>query len=258
MPEKPTVIYVAGSFQQAHLLKDLLAGMGIRAMVENDVLQGGSGVDVLGWATSARVVVAEEDAPRARDIALQFDRPAATAGESPEIEESEQNEQTQQDESAAQPQEPFPWPTCPRCGQRRTTRCPVCGTVGSDFPAADLDFSGPLGLDAARSAPACGCGPGGCTPAAPQEPDEPAGAILPLPGATQAMLLCPTCDEPFVPDYPRRCVWCGEQFPSGYEVDPADQAEVYEEGVNVRVVVVLGAIVLLLAVIAGWLLFVLG
>jgi hypothetical protein len=32
------------------------------------------------------------------------------------------------------------------------------------------------------------------------------------------MLVCTTCDEPFVPVYPRLCEWCGHEFDHGYDV----------------------------------------
>lgn len=32
------------------------------------------------------------------------------------------------------------WPTCPKCGQRRSVRCPICHRLGDLFPPADADF----------------------------------------------------------------------------------------------------------------------
>ena len=64
MADKSTVIYAGRTMQDAHLLRNLLADEGIQALVINDLLQGGSGVDIVGWPTAARVVVAEQDAPR--------------------------------------------------------------------------------------------------------------------------------------------------------------------------------------------------
>ena len=135
MPENLTVVYAARTLQDAHLLRNLLADAGIRAIVSNENLQGGSGVDVLGWATSARVVVREEDAPRARDIAMEFDQRIAPVAEDDSCGEDEL------------PEEGLPpWPKCPQCGAARTTRCLVCGAIGVDFPAADPDSSGVLRL----------------------------------------------------------------------------------------------------------------
>ena len=45
MEDHPTVIYVAGSVQQAYMLKNLLAEQGIRATVTNETLEKGSGKD---------------------------------------------------------------------------------------------------------------------------------------------------------------------------------------------------------------------
>ncbi len=131
MPEHLTVVYAARTLQDAYLLRNLLAEAGIRAMVTNEFLQGGSRVDVVGWATLARVVVAEEDAPRARDIALDFDQRPAAADDEDSLDEEEPSEE----ESPV-------WPKCPQCGAPRTTRCPVCQTSGREFPAADSDPSG--------------------------------------------------------------------------------------------------------------------
>ena len=68
LQEFPT-IYRAKNLQEAYLLRNALEEQGIRAMVTNEVLQGGSGVDIVGWPTLPRVVVAEEDSARAREIA---------------------------------------------------------------------------------------------------------------------------------------------------------------------------------------------
>ena len=110
---------------------NLLAELQIKAVVVNDVLERGSGVDVLGWPTLARVVVAEEDAPRARRIALEFDRQVGSTVASPT------DDGPPPEEVAATPES---WPTCPGCGARRLTRCPICGTAGSDFQPADMGF----------------------------------------------------------------------------------------------------------------------
>jgi hypothetical protein len=109
------------------------------------------------------------------------------------------------------------WPTCPKCHARRITRCPVCGTSGTDFPPADMDISSFLGLESQEAHGGCSCGAGGCAPAA--EPQQEAAAADDPPAETPVpdMLMCPTCDEPFVPNHPRRCQWCGETFDDGWE-----------------------------------------
>jgi hypothetical protein len=235
MSQQQTVIYAARTLQDAHLLKNLLQQFEIEAAVLNDLLERGSGVGVVGWPTSARVVVAEEDAPRAREIALEFDRQLGSTAAGPT------DEGPQAEEPAAAPE---PWPTCPGCGARRSTRCPICGTAGSDFQAADMGFVWIPGLaDAAAEAPSCTCGPGGCTPVREQ-------AEIPAVEEDEAesparLLVCPTCDEPFTPQYPRLCEWCGHDFGDGYEVELPQEPE---EQINARVI---AAIVGLLAFVAA-------
>ena len=73
MSQEQTVIYTAGTMQEAHLLKDVLAEAGIEATVSNELLEGGAGVGAVGRLTDAQVVVGEEDAEEARRIALYFD-----------------------------------------------------------------------------------------------------------------------------------------------------------------------------------------
>ena len=59
------VIYAARNSPEAHMLKNHLGEAGIRAIVTNDVLEGGVGVDIVGWPTLPRVAVAAEDAEAA-------------------------------------------------------------------------------------------------------------------------------------------------------------------------------------------------
>ena len=63
------------------------------------------------------------------------------------------------------------------------------------------------------------------------------------PDSPRLMLLCPTCDEPFVPEYPRRCEWCGHDFGDGYEVDPPRQLE----QINSRAIALILGLLLLFA-----------
>ena len=123
---------------------------------------------------------------------------------------------------------PDDWPRCPECDVPRSTRCPICGTAGSDFSAADSGFLDVLAPDvAAEAAAACSCGPGGCGgPGLVAEAGTPAFGEA-EPDASAPMLMCPTCDEPFVPTYLRQCEWCGHEFADGIEaagkVEPDDQ-----------------------------------
>ncbi len=153
------------------------------------------------------------------------------------------------------------WPLCPDCGKRRLAVCPVCGTSSTEFPPADGEFLGsPQALtwteDGRR--PGCGCGSGACgggmalggasdedasrEPAADAEfgelPDP--GPVPEEPSGVGLALICSTCDEPFRPQFARRCEWCGHEFPDGFEVDVVP-GEPPEE-TNVRVIVVLLAL----------------
>ncbi|HVA48359.1 MAG TPA: hypothetical protein VNH11_18475 [Pirellulales bacterium] len=69
---------------------------------------------------------------------------------------------------------------CPACGRTRVAVCPFCRTTGTRFRAADM-----MEMDDANEEP--------------------------------ALLICPTCDEPFEPAYLRRCEWCGHDFGTGIE-----------------------------------------
>jgi hypothetical protein len=89
---------------------------------------------------------------------------------------------------------------CPDCGQPRTAICPFCQTSGGRFKIA-------FTFDAER------------------------------PSEGPAMLICPTCDEPFEAAYLRHCEACGHDFGSGLEAPPvASPNEV--EPMNVRVLAI--------------------
>ena len=122
MNGKQVVIYRAGTAEEAHVLKNLLAEAGIRAEVTNDVLAGGAGTDILGWPSLAKVIVNQDDEPTARSMAIEFDRQASQNNEVDELSPAEL---------------PDDWPTCPQCSRRRTTACPFCGTSGDHFQPAD-------------------------------------------------------------------------------------------------------------------------
>jgi hypothetical protein len=84
---------------------------------------------------------------------------------------------------------PGDWPVCPRCGTRRTAVCPACRTEGTDFPAADK------------------------MPEA--EPGE----------TSRQLLICPECDEPFMPGYLHRCAQCDYPFEGPGDVDDVEDLE---------------------------------
>jgi hypothetical protein len=232
--------------QDAYLLKNLLLDEQIEAVVLNGVLEGGAGVDILGWPTAARVAVPPDEAERARQIAEQFDARLAAAAESAASET---------EESAAESSVPVApeWPRCPECNAPRTTQCPACGATGSNFRPADpaaVDILSPNAAAEAASGVSCGpcgcssaenasCGPGVASGAA--EPDLPAPALV-----------CPTCDEPFVPQYARRCEACGHEFPDGMDVEPRDTPL---DSINTHILAAMVGIVALIVAIGVWFVF---
>ena len=111
------------------------------------------------------------------------------------------------------------WPECPQCHERREARCPVCFTRGTDFRVADFE----------------------------EPEDAEAGS-----NEADVLLLCSTCDEPFTPQFVRRCVECGFDFGEGIE-----SATIVHEELNNRVVFVIVGTVLLLVGLLGLLALVL-
>ncbi len=217
------VIYAAANLPEAHLLKTRLEEHGIRATVTNETLSAGAGSEVVGWATLPRVMVERQYAIAARRIAMEYDRSGAQQVESqlplPECEE----------EMAR------PWPRCPECGAPRITSCPICKSTGTFFPESDPEYIWGIGLntvhDDETSAAAKSCG-GTCSCGKPPEAKE--GEVLPTPGAEsdpvptdqkeldheedQLVLMCPMCDEPFLPAFPKTCAWCGHEFEDGVDI----------------------------------------
>lgn len=233
MSEEPTVIYTARTMQEAHLLKNRLAEERIKAVVLNEALEGGSGVDAVGWTTAARVAVAQSDARRARRIAMEFERAGSSA---PGEADNEATAMLVDD-----------WPRCPECGEMRLTRCPVCHTAGTDFAPADMEFTLISGPQGGAAAACTGCAPGGCAAT-----DVPADADAEMIDHRQEdespvlLLMCHTCDEPFRPEHLRVCEWCGHEFPDGFETEmPSDPVEEIEPRV---IAVAVGLLVLLLLI----------
>jgi hypothetical protein len=129
MSGPPTVVYSAANTQQAYLLKGLLEERGIAAWVINDAIQFAGGDLPLGWSAAARVAVGQQDAPKARQLAEEFDQQTA-------------HEPTDDDSAEyGAPGEWPDWPVCPLCGERRSARCPVCGASGTSFSLADIQES---------------------------------------------------------------------------------------------------------------------
>jgi len=206
---EPTEIYSAQSVVQAYLLKNLLADQGITAVVSNQLLHGGSGVDMVGTPTAAKVVVAAEDAAAAREFALDFDERSQDQATWP-------GEPLDYDGSA--------WPTCPQCGAKRTTRCPICETSGTEFTEADRGFLGELAESAegAEAGSSCSCS-GSCSPKGEADSHGSCGTAVSADEAAEedpeTMLMCSVCDEPFEPTYPKHCEWCDHEFEDGYVIE---------------------------------------
>ena len=221
MEDSPKVVYAAKNVQQAYLLKNTLEEAGIPAAVTNATLESGSGVDYVGWNTLARVVVDAHDYETAREIALDYDRAGAMASQ----------EEPTQEYAARQDDDQGPilheWPRCPQCGAERITRCPVCETTGSDFPEADSEYVWGMGLEEiaddkiadgekGRESHVCHCGSAdACSTEQPAASFDPQLDERP----ERIVLMCPTCDEPFIPEFPRDCAMCDHRFDDGFEVE---------------------------------------
>jgi hypothetical protein len=173
MSREPTVIYSAANTQQAYLLKSVLEERGIPARVVNDAIGIAGGELPLGWTAAPRVVVAESDAEQGRRIAEEFDLQTAhePTGDDPSLETATE--------------EWSDWPVCPRCGERRSAACPVCGISQTSFRLADVQESA---------------------------------------GAERALLVCEACDDHFVPQWYRLCHQCGYDYGEGLELDSPRQA----------------------------------
>ncbi len=260
MSQKQTVIYAAATVQEAYLLKDVLAEAGIVALVTNEVLEGGAGVDVIGWTTLARVVVGEDDAEAARRIALYFDGAKDRLPDdlTEETNLTDHIDDRLIDSGAGEGGESGVtidiWPRCPECDAPRPTKCPICGTIGSDFHQADPDFIGTPDKGEPAEAASCKCSSGGCSSGHAAGEEEPVEAGEQSPDEFEEaepvglMLMCPTCDEPFAPEFPRRCAWCDHEFDDGYEVDHFHDEPPEEVGSRVLLVIFF-LMALLLAVV---------
>jgi len=127
MSDEQVIIYRAGRPHQAELLANLLAENGIEAIVHNDAPQAALGEVPFGWATSVRVVVRAEDAARAREIAIDFDR---------QLFGNAHSQPNEVGAPQAEPSETDKLDRCPSCGKPRMTTCPFCKTSSATFPAS--------------------------------------------------------------------------------------------------------------------------
>jgi len=278
MARLETTIYTARNTRQARRLREALEAAGIEARVAEPAGPGEPGSGGAGRSAGVRVLVAEGDALTARQIAAEFAEhgpptpargrfgsPPAGTGTTPG-----------EPEAGTLPDW---WPICPGCGAARSTACPICGTAGTRFEPIDMGFSLIEGLDdvMGASGPSCApgaCGPDGCTPRPPAgspaagssaaeppasdhaAPDSSASDSAPPDGEEGAdmaerMVICPTCDEPFQPEHPKRCEWCGHEFPDGVDM-PLPEGDPEAADFTGRVYAVIG---LLLAIALAGLLY---
>lgn len=96
------------------------------------------------------------------------------------------------------------WPVCPQCGRLRQTVCPTCGGAGIQFPVAEYQAD-----------------------AEPQRGSRPSTVReTPSPDPTDGtLLMCPRCDEAFMPRFYRICPACGNDAGEGVELEdrPGEQ-----------------------------------
>jgi hypothetical protein len=80
-------------------------------------------------------------------------------------------------------------------------------------------------------------------------PPAPSLASSTSPEEERPLLICPTCDEAFTPQFYRRCPWCNYQFDDGLETRLHEEKL---EGFGGRVWLAVFGLVAVLAIIAGY------
>ncbi len=211
MDETWIVIYRADNVQQAHLVRNLLEDHGIMAHVFND-----RQIDLghIAAQLSPEGAMNERHAST-RVLVRPEDGPAAyelVADVDRNLNEGLSSPELAELEQEADRRDST-WPLCPGCRRPRHTSCPVCQTAGTSFPEA-------FHPDRAT-----------------EQSSSDAGAAL--------MVICPTCDEPFAPEFPARCEWCGHRFPDGWE--PAPYVPVEPLDINVRIIATIVGVLLTVA-----------
>lgn len=220
-----------------------LEAQGIVSFLKDDNVAGTLVANTVGYV---KLIVAAADAERARDLLdTPFDdwpgQAEAGAAEVSEFTQQLADEHARSPEQTANPyasprshfaaetpsggeppgEELGPRARCPMCGEPRVAVCPYCRTTGGHFRAAD-DF----GVERFAG--------------------EASGELS---ASEPAMLICPTCDEPFDAVYYRVCGACGYDFGSGLEAPPIVR-EFSSEPLNGRVIALgLGCVALVAAII---------
>lgn len=128
MSQDPVVIYSTPHLQQAYLLLQSLAEVGIEARVETPAIPHHG---LFEYSQSTRVVVRRQDSDEARRIATEFDQllqlPQAEERETPMAEPSPAKTTGEIIQA---------WPRCPECSTARMAECLVCGGAQDFFSAA--------------------------------------------------------------------------------------------------------------------------
>jgi Putative prokaryotic signal transducing protein len=216
------VIYVAANAGQAHALKNLLADHGITAYVSNATLDSvhfAPGDMLVGLAGGPGF---HATAPRVVVLSQDAERARQIVldAESALLEGRHSAELLQLEVDAG---DDDPWPECPACHRPRLATCPVCETSGTHFAAAFM-------------------------PETTRADDY-----------EQLLVLCPTCDEPFMPRFPPRCEWCGHRFL--YEQEPRDVEAMMSAPLdshwNGPALAIIAGLVLIAALVFGWFYYIL-
>ena len=109
-------VYRAANLAQAHAIRAVLEEADIRVAIHGELLQGAVGELPMGWPTSPRVLVAEDDAEAARELIegmeLQSRREDADSEPSPEMPEQEDVVRCL---------------SCNRIMAENEEKCPACG-----------------------------------------------------------------------------------------------------------------------------------
>jgi hypothetical protein len=222
--DRHILIYATQNAQQAVDLRDHLCGVGVEAWVLGHP-KNSEATKSNPFAQDAKVVVAESNVAIARKIAQEF-----LTGRSNGAGRSVVDVQLDLRDRAIIEA----WPTCPSCNRRRQAICPICETAGTDFPLADEVADQHDDDETAITSAIVDDG-------------DPLG---------RKPLLCPMCDEPFVPEYLRRCEWCGHDFGHGAELPEAAHDDI--EAINWRVWTVIAVLVGLGALIVIYINFFMG
>ncbi len=179
MSDDLTIIYSAANAQQAAILKGILSDEGIETQVTNVSLQGAAGELPVGFATAPSVLARQEDAERARGIALEFEKDIAEGNTPPLF--------------AQGAIESF-WPRCPECNLKREPVCAHCGVSDPEMQTAEFMVSEVADHET-------GVGP---------------ASSFQL-SAAHGQFMCSVCDEAFDAQYLRHCGGCKHEFDDGVE-----------------------------------------